>query len=374
MSYVIVTGGREAIRQAEMLTKYYRIRNSKHGFDHCLIQDNLTLLVDRIMSEGGLYAPEYAALALKQAEGDPYEATFLLRSYRSTLEHAGCTLTINTDEMRIIRRISAAFKDIPGGQILGPTRDYTHHLLDFSLRNETAEKISAFTREFLNSVTCQETTESFDRVTKKMRQDGLVSTPEIVSEEDPFDITRQNMPIPAPRSARLQALSRGETGVMMALAYSYGRSFGANTHPMIAELRSGYVSVFIPHPYDETENGLYIGEILLTEVEMINTLDTGKAHGESPSFGLSYGLCFGRNEQKAISMAMLEYCMGLSGKSPAEDEEFVLRHIDSLDSGGIINHYNLPHYVSFNATVEHAQRIKNAVKVEKATIREGKDE
>jgi alpha-D-ribose 1-methylphosphonate 5-triphosphate synthase subunit PhnI len=35
--------------------------------------------------------------------------------------------------MRGERRISSTFKDLPGGQVLGPTFDYTHRLLDFSL-------------------------------------------------------------------------------------------------------------------------------------------------------------------------------------------------------------------------------------------------
>lgn len=43
------------------------------------IRDRMGLLIDRIMSEAGLYAPEYAALALKQCEGSPEEAVFLLQ-------------------------------------------------------------------------------------------------------------------------------------------------------------------------------------------------------------------------------------------------------------------------------------------------------
>lgn len=363
MSYVIVTGGREAIRQAEALMRYYRVKDSAEGFDYRLINKNLRLLVDRMMSEGGLYAPEYAALALKQAEGDPYEATFLLRCYRSTLERNCCTLTLNTEGMRIVRRISAVYKDISGGQVLGPTRDYTHHLLDFSLREENVEKISAFTKEFLGSPAFEEVPEAFGKVTVKMREEGLISTPAVTEEEEPFDITRQNMPIPAPRSAHLQALSRGETGVLTALAYSYVRGFGANTHPMIAELRVGYVPIFLPHPFDE--DGIYIGEMLLTEVEMVNTIEKNKICKQQALFSLGYGLCFGHNEQKAISMAILEHCLERPGKSPAEDEEFVLKHIDSLDAGGIINHYNLPHYVSFNSTVDRMQQISKAIKKEK---------
>ena len=41
--------------------------------------------------------------------------------------------------MRIARRISAAFKDIPGGQVLGATYDYTHRLMNFSLETEDVE-------------------------------------------------------------------------------------------------------------------------------------------------------------------------------------------------------------------------------------------
>lgn len=40
---------------------------------------------------------------------------------------------VDTASMRLERRISAVYKDIPGGQMLGPTYDYTHRLLDFTL-------------------------------------------------------------------------------------------------------------------------------------------------------------------------------------------------------------------------------------------------
>ena len=50
-----------------------------------ILRDRMKLLIDRVMSEAGLYAPDYAALALKQCEGSTEEAVFLLRAYRSTL-------------------------------------------------------------------------------------------------------------------------------------------------------------------------------------------------------------------------------------------------------------------------------------------------
>ncbi len=76
------------------------------------------------MSEGGLYHPQLAALAIKQMQGDTLEAGFALRAYRSTKPRLLETPPQDTGNMRLIRRISSAFKDIPGGQMLGPTHDY----------------------------------------------------------------------------------------------------------------------------------------------------------------------------------------------------------------------------------------------------------
>ncbi|GHL30852.1 hypothetical protein ECZU26_16770 [Escherichia coli] len=97
------------------------------------IEQQLNLAVDRVMTEGGIADRELAALALKQASGDNVEAIFLLRAYRTTLAKLAVSEPLDTTEMRLERRISAVYKDIPGGQLLGPTYDYTHRLLDFTL-------------------------------------------------------------------------------------------------------------------------------------------------------------------------------------------------------------------------------------------------
>jgi alpha-D-ribose 1-methylphosphonate 5-triphosphate synthase subunit PhnI len=51
--------------------------------------------------------------------------------------------------MRLIRRISSAFKDIPGGQMLGPTYDYALRLMRLDLANESPEIFREVAREFL---------------------------------------------------------------------------------------------------------------------------------------------------------------------------------------------------------------------------------
>ena len=87
------------------------------------------MAVDRVISEGSLYDRELAALAIKQARGDLIEAIFLVRAF-GQLPRFGASEPVNTGAMRVQRRVSSTFKDIPGGQILGPTFDYTHRLLD----------------------------------------------------------------------------------------------------------------------------------------------------------------------------------------------------------------------------------------------------
>ncbi|WP_240421763.1 carbon-phosphorus lyase complex subunit PhnI [Paenibacillus periandrae] len=364
MSYVMVTGGQEAIGHARNMVQYYRLKDSIEELDVGLIRHQMRMLRDRVMSESGLYAPEYAALALKQAEGDPYEAVFLLRSYSSTLVRNHVSATLNTDEMRVIRRISAAFKDIPGGQILGPTRDYTHRLLDFTLQHSTTDDNAAFLAELSSFMPEAGATGRFPKVIDRLRREGMIAAPDKAEEEEPFDITRQSLSFPTVRSARLQSLSRGETGALVALAYSSTSRYGKK-HPVVGELRVGYVPLHIRNPLagDETDDCLYVGELLVSEVEMIQSFGKDSKSGELVlEFG--YGLVFGHNEQKAIAMSLLEHSLERGGTAPAEDEQFVLKHIDPLDSGGIMSHMNLPHYVSFQSYLDMMKRIGKTSKSE----------
>src|SRR5262252_3758594 len=132
--YVAVKGGERAIENAHALLAAVRRGDPsvpELGIDQ--ISEQLALAVDRVMSEGSLYDRELAALAIKQARGDLIEAIFLVRAYRTTLPRFGAAAPIDTAAMDIRRRISATFKDLPGGQVLGPTFDYTHRLLDHGL-------------------------------------------------------------------------------------------------------------------------------------------------------------------------------------------------------------------------------------------------
>lgn len=196
--YVAVKGGERAILNSyRMLDDYRRGDREVPELSLAQIREQMPLAVSRVMSEGSLYDPQLAALALKQAAGDAIEAVFLLRAYRTTLSRFGYTQPLDTGRMRLQRRISSTFKDVPGGQILGPTYDYTQRLLDFSL--EAGREADALPpgEETLDS--------SMPRVTDLLAHEDLID-PELPPEGDPepFDLTRQPLDFPptAPPACR----------------------------------------------------------------------------------------------------------------------------------------------------------------------------
>ena len=132
--YIAVKGGEQAIAASLQLLAGARRGDTGRARTRLPTQlrEQLRLLVDRVMAEASLYDPDLAALALKQARGDSTEAVFLLRAYRTTLPRLAFSEPVDTGRMRVQRRVSAIFKDVPGGQLLGPSYDYTQRLLDFS--------------------------------------------------------------------------------------------------------------------------------------------------------------------------------------------------------------------------------------------------
>ncbi len=349
MGYVAVSGGQEAIEESIRLLAMHRQKGAE-DVTVAAIRDKLSILVDQVMGEAGLYAPDYAALAIKQSEGNVAEAVFLLRAYRSTLTRDFTTVALNGKSIRAIRRISAAFKDIPNGQLLGPTYDYTQRLLDFNLeQHDMADTSQPKSEE-------REPVESMPRVSDMLKAQNLIDTVE-PDDTPPDDITMHMLTFPAVRSARLQTLARADTGFISGLAYSSLRGYGA-VHPTVGELRSGYLEVEIPYLYDEEET-LCVGEILLTEVEAFSEADD-KTDGLKLAVG--YGAVLGRNETKAISMAILDRCLEKGGDAPTGDDEFVLTHGDSLEMSGFLSHLKLPHYVTFQSKLDSVRQTQKLAK------------
>jgi len=359
--YVAVKGGEKAIDQAHSwLDETRRGDTSIPELSVAQIRQQMGLAVDRVMAEGSLYDPELAALALKQASGDAIEAIFLLRAYRTTLPRFLASVPMETNTMAIRRRISAAYKDLPGGQVLGPTYDYTHRLLDFTLL-ANSERAST-------TPSGDETVEDCPRVLDFLNSEGLIESPLANSgriqsngsaeSEAPADLTRQPLDYPAGRDLRLQALARGDEGFLLALAYSTQRGYGRN-HPFAGEIRQGEVAVEIAP--EELGFPVIVGDIQVSECDMINQFIGTET--EAPRFTRGYGLAFGNSERKALAMALVDRALrarelGEDVVSPAQDEEFVLAHCDNLDSSGFVSHLKLPHYVDFQSELVLLRRLR----------------
>jgi alpha-D-ribose 1-methylphosphonate 5-triphosphate synthase subunit PhnI len=348
--YVAVKGGERAIENAhDWLAEERRGDPGVAELSVAQIREQLSLAVNRVMAEGSLYDPDLAALAIKQARGDLIEAIFLIRAYRTTLPRFGASEPVETGRMACDKRISATFKDVPGGQILGPTFDYTHRLLDFKLAAD-GEVPQAATRDT--------TPQDVPHVTGFLGQEGLI---EDAAPDDtpPPDLTREPLEMPANRALRLQALTRADEGFTLGLAYSTQRGYARN-HAFVGELRIGAVPVEMDIP--ELGFAVEIGEVTLTECETVNQFTGSKT--EPPQFTRGYGLVFGQTERKAISMALVDRALRWEelGEdyvgAPAQDAEFVLYHADNIQATGFLEHIKLPHYVDFQSELELVRKLR----------------
>ncbi|MET3179895.1 UNVERIFIED_ORG: alpha-D-ribose 1-methylphosphonate 5-triphosphate synthase subunit PhnI [Variovorax guangxiensis] len=353
--YVAVKGGETAILNSYRLLAEQRRGNADTPeLSVQQIREQLRLAVDRVMTEGSVYDPELAALAIKQAAGDVVEAIFLLRAYRATLPRLGASVALDTARMQLDRRISATFKDLPGGQVLGPTYDYTQRLLDFTLlangRQPTGAPASTATAEAPAFA---------PRVVDLLNHEGLIETHEVPQGDPaPVDLTRTPLRFPADRATRLQNLARGDEGFLLAMAYSTQRGY-SHSHPFVGEIRVGTAELEIVP--EELGFAISIGDMALTECEMVNQFAGSKT--EPPQFTRGYGLAFGHSERKAMAMSLVDRALraeelGEPVEAPAQMQEFVLSHSDSLEASGFVQHLKLPHYVDFQSELELVRKMR----------------
>lgn len=366
--YVAVKGGAAAIESSwRLLEDQRRGDTGIAALTVAQIQEQLSLAVDRVMSEGSLFDPELAALAIKQSSGDLVEAIFLLRAYRTTLPRLGYCEPLDTARITLLRRISATFKEVPGGQMLGPTYDYTQRLLDFALlaedgqleaplpgNNQTHDALQPSATPPIGALP------TVPRINDLLAREGLLETPQPEMSAPPGDLTRDPLMFPADRALRLQALARGDEGWLLAMGYSTQRGY-ANSHPFAGEIRRGFVSVeLIP---DELGFEIDIGDLEITECQMINQFSGSR--DVPPQFTQGYGLAFGGSERKTMAMALVDRSLradelGETRVAPAQDAEFVLSHADNVEASGFVQHLKLPHYVDFQAELELVRKLRTS--------------
>jgi len=353
--YIAVKGGEQAIAASlRLLAEARRGDTDVPELSVDQLREQLRLLVDRVMAEASLYDPDLAALALKQARGDSTEAVFLLRAYRTTLPRLAFSEPVDTGRMRVRRRVSAIFKDVPGGQLLGPTCDYTQRLLDFDLAGDG--HVPPPPNPTL--VQCQ-TDATLRSPIDDLADQGLIE-PCVPTDGDPepSDITRDPPAYPLPRTARLQTLARADEGWVLGLGYSTQRGY-AYTHPFAGEIRFGAVPLEIVP--DELGFAIEIGEIELTDCQMVNHF-AGSAT-QPPQFTRGQGLVFGHGERKAMAMSLVDRVLRADEfdeavTSPAQDSEFVLSHGDNVEASGFVQHLKLPHYVTFESELQLVRKLR----------------
>ncbi|MDB5525264.1 MAG: bacterial phosphonate metabolism family protein [Rhizobium sp.] len=349
--YVSVKGGETAIANAhQLLADKRRGDRSLPAITIEQIMEQLALGIDRVMAEGSLYDRDLAAIALKQARGDMIEAIFILRAHRTTLPRFGYSRPIDTGKMLIARRVSATYKDLPGGQLLGPTFDYTHRLIDPSLAGDTEPE---------QPVEKDATGEHVLRVSEILAHENLIEQDgQMPAGHLTGDITRTPLEFPMERDSRLQALARGDEGFLLALGYSTQRGY-ARTHPFAGEIRIGEVEVEIDVP--ELGFSLSVGRIQVTECQMVNQFKGSTK--KPPQFTRGYGLVFGQSERKAMAMALVDRALRAREfeediVAAAQDEEFVISHSDNVQATGFVEHLKLPHYVDFQAELDLVRRMR----------------
>lgn len=338
MAYVAARGGERAIAHA---TALFRARLGPIDRDRVAeVERSLPFLIDRVMGEASLYAPELAALALAQSGGDLAESVLLLRAYRTTLPRIGYAEPVPLSETRTLRRVSAAFKDIPGGQILGPTLDYAHRVLNTSCLDGDKTPPPAAIRAG------HPAPERLPSVTTWQRRAGLVpkgDAPDPARGRDIPDLTREPLLFPPSRAHTLQSLARADTGGAMSLGYSAMRGYGA-AHPVVNEVRLAEADLLLRHPSGPIFSA---GRVRVSQAEVV----TKNASGTAP---LSLGTCatLGWNEIKTIAGAALDLAMRGSDPHPAHSPDFVLHHTEAVDASGFCLHFKLPHYVTFQSALD----------------------
>jgi alpha-D-ribose 1-methylphosphonate 5-triphosphate synthase subunit PhnI len=357
MGYAAARGGLSAITNAEQLVANLRDNDPSKHLDTEQFTGRLRLLVDRVMGEAGLWAPDLAAMALRQAEGDVIEAVHLLRAYKSTLPRIAVAKVLNANDIDPERRVVPAFREPGGPQILGRSTDYTARMLKPTLDPGSEPR---------NEDTCRaeppteyaplERAPEMRRMSDVLRDMGLLVDRRRDDDPDPFDITRHPAKPPAPRSALLSTMSRAETGALVNQWYRNILGPDGYLHEVtLGEVRHGSLPLTTTHPV--TGGDVTIGRFRVTEVEAIEDLDG--VDEDRGSFDVGYGMCLGHNERKAIAMANLDIACHRDGAKSAL-EQSILMTTDGLDSAGFLEHLKLPHYVTFRSMIERKVAVRQA--------------
>jgi alpha-D-ribose 1-methylphosphonate 5-triphosphate synthase subunit PhnI len=349
MGYTSVANRGEAVRAATaLLADDYR-SGPLDTFE--TLQRCYPTIVDQVMAEAGVVEPRVCARAFAQAQGDVARAVSLVRAWSAMLPRRAHVRT-KFDQWHVLRRITPAFAEPPGGQFLGASRDYEQRLLDFE---DAAAPCDGQTKVF-----------PFDGAAvpahlpaagDALEADGLLAFGERAT---PDDLTRAVASRTA-RGAFLQLLARAETGALTSLAYAGIRGHGQRQDPTLVELRTGVVEVRVQRP--DTGGTFAVGSFVATmaQIALYAVHENGEADA---AFTLGVGLTPGRLERRAIASAMLDAATARAGtdpgvaRAPYDDREFIALAVDGQEASGFVEHLKLPHHVTFASDLERVRAAR----------------
>jgi len=309
----------------------------------------LELLRDQVCAEAGVWAPEAAARALRQARGDVGRAVTLVRVWAATLP-AHAAEPCDDASVRITRRVSAAFADIPGGQWLGSSPDFDSRLLDWGEADESPAAVLDGAGGAANG---DPAGTGAPRRTALGRVGGLLrAAPGVGVAEprdpgdgpDPFDEPLGSNPT---REARQAALARGETGALVALA---NVALAGRREAVAGELCVGVAELCVPHP--RSGRPVCVAEVPVSEATVCGDAEVDGTAG----FALGFGISAGRVERRALAAAVIDATLEAGAPVGGLAELPALAAVDGLATSGFVDHLRLPHFASF---ASYLDRVRN---------------
>ena len=148
------------------------------------------------------------------------------------------------------------------------------------------------------------------------------------------------------RAGRRVSSTRAETGGVLALGYAAQRGYG-QAHPTVNELRLAEAKIEVRHPDGRAFSA---GRVKVSQAEVVDK------KGEKLNIG--YAATFGWNEVKCIAAATLDLNRPGAEKGSPTEEEFFLYHTEGVESSGFCIHFKLPHYVTFQASLDALRDAK----------------
>ncbi|MGV9801395.1 carbon-phosphorus lyase complex subunit PhnI [Mycobacterium sp. NPDC003449] len=305
---------------------------------------NLAALADQVCAEAGLWEPAAALRALNQSRGDTAHAVSMLRVWAATQPHVDGGM-VDAADIALVRRVSSAYPQVPGGQWLGFAPDLLPRQLDWTAPAESPGVPQAGEPAVPAPPGEPPARGATPRVRDLIAGVTTVSPPEDGDSPDPAATV---LVAPFTRAALLSMLARGETGALVALAAII---LGRRQEAVLVELTVGMAAIRMPHP--RTGARCVVAEVPVTEVEVVLDADVAGR----PGLAMGWGATMGTVERRAISLALLDAAMQADGELRERivlDGPTVLAATDGSATTGFVEHLRLPHYAGFTAYLAQA--------------------